>query len=374
VLALALWPSGSRDVLGRYSPGHAALLGAAFLAADLVLLGWLPPVAARLERRVAPALLALASLGLAVGAAELAVRALDLRGISYYTEMARYVASRVPDPELVYRQPSSATLHLQGVEVRTNELGLRDDPVAAKAPGELRVLVLGDSVAFGWGVAQEAIFPSVLQRLLAERLARPVRVVNSGVCSYNTVQELAFLRTRGLALEPDVVILFYVANDVGTHEAFEAPPAWRELPPPALLRRALGALWLYRLADHALRYGLAGTRAPRSEPSAQPGAPGWQASMDALRALEAHAREAGFRLLVFFGRWTPDPASTPLLDAVREAVAPAPVADTAEWFAGRALRPYLNSVVDAHPNAAAHRVFAEHMAEAVRAALAPEAR
>ena len=34
-----------------------------------------------------------------------------------------------------------------------NELGMRDRKLEKKRDGELRILLLGDSVTFGWGVA-----------------------------------------------------------------------------------------------------------------------------------------------------------------------------------------------------------------------------
>jgi lysophospholipase L1-like esterase len=101
--------------------------------------------------------------------------------------------------------------------VSTNALGLRDErALVPKAPGTLRVLVLGDSMTMGVGVEREEAFPAQLEPLLAKRLApRAVEVVNGGVTCWGQCEETAFLRTRARALEPDLVLLeFTVANDV----------------------------------------------------------------------------------------------------------------------------------------------------------------
>jgi hypothetical protein len=96
--------------------------------------------------------------------------------------------------------------------IRTNSLGLRERDVAkAKKPGTKRVLIIGDSIAYGTGVDAEWRFSDFLSRALGDGF----EVVNAGVCGWGTDQELLFYETRGRALEPDIVILsFTMANDV----------------------------------------------------------------------------------------------------------------------------------------------------------------
>jgi hypothetical protein len=102
------------------------------------------------------------------------------------------------------------------VTVRTNELGLRGEPAApAKTAGTFRVLVVGDSFAFGFGVEDEESFPALLETRLDTRFERPVEVLNAGVPGWSTDHYLLFLRTRGFALEPDLVVLAIMENDVG---------------------------------------------------------------------------------------------------------------------------------------------------------------
>ncbi len=47
---------------------------------------------------------------------------------------------------------------------------------------------------------QDKTFAARLESLLQERLHRPVRVINSGVVGYNTVQEVTYFKQEGIAL------------------------------------------------------------------------------------------------------------------------------------------------------------------------------
>lgn len=362
--ALALHRSEAPDVLGRYSLGYAALLAALLAVCAGLAIGNAPPLVGWIQARRRELLLLPLSLLASLLGAELFLRVFDPIGISYYGEMSRYARDRVPDADLVYRHPRSTTRRYQGVEVRYNELGLRDDPIAPKTNRELRVVVLGDSVAFGWGVEQEKTFSSVLQRLLAEELERPVRVINTGVCSYNTVLERAWLGKHGFALQPDLVLLVYATNDVVPALAVWSPQDDGSGQGPLLARILMPFLkraWLYRLLVHVHQ------QTPARSVPGRPGQPGWDASMDALRALadESRARDLGFA--AYLWTWRLDASHAELLAAMRSALAPASVEETASWFAGEPIQRWINSPVDQHPNAQAHAIAARRMLASLRA-------
>ncbi|HEX9188112.1 MAG TPA: SGNH/GDSL hydrolase family protein [Vicinamibacteria bacterium] len=101
------------------------------------------------------------------------------------------------------------------VEVRANSLGLRDREPGARAPGVFRVLGLGDSFAFGWGVPAEACFLERLgERLDASRPGVAHEVLNAGIPGYGTWEARAMLRSVAPSWAPDLVILaFYEGND-----------------------------------------------------------------------------------------------------------------------------------------------------------------
>jgi hypothetical protein len=96
-----------------------------------------------------------------------------------------------------------------GETITINDRGYRGARHAARAePGVTRVVMLGDSVAFGSGVSDAETFSALLD-------ARPdVEVVNLAVDGYGTDQALLRLEREGLAYGPSLVVLnFCVRND-----------------------------------------------------------------------------------------------------------------------------------------------------------------
>ena len=102
----------------------------------------------------------------------------------------------------------------QGNPIIINGHGFRGDEVPVeKRAGMFRILVLGDSVAFGQGVREEDTFSKQLEGLLNEDPSGPtVEVLNAGVRGYNTFQELLLLKEGGLAFDPDLVLVAYVKS------------------------------------------------------------------------------------------------------------------------------------------------------------------
>jgi lysophospholipase L1-like esterase len=100
-------------------------------------------------------------------------------------------------------------------DVRTNALGLRGPPLpAAREQGALRLLVLGDSVTFGFRVAEhERWGDRVAERLAAELPGRSVSPVNAAVIGYATSQGRRWLSELLEAVRPDLVLACYGIND-----------------------------------------------------------------------------------------------------------------------------------------------------------------
>jgi len=98
--------------------------------------------------------------------------------------------------------------------VRVNSLGLRGPEVGPRRPGETRVLVLGDSLTYGQGVADDQTVPALLERRLAGDGDGAVRVINGGLRGYATNQEVGLLAELGPVIRPDVVVLMWYWNDL----------------------------------------------------------------------------------------------------------------------------------------------------------------
>jgi hypothetical protein len=115
-----------------------------------------------------------------------------------------------------------------GVPFRTNNFGFRDEPNLAphRPPGELWVLSLGDSIAFGLGVRAEEHYTKVAESLLAVRRESrpPIRILNAGGQGYSPSGYFVYLRHEGLRLSPSLVIVqIELCNDVSD----EALLRWR---------------------------------------------------------------------------------------------------------------------------------------------------
>jgi hypothetical protein len=99
---------------------------------------------------------------------------------------------------------------------RVNADGFRDRLRERPKPdGVYRILVLGDSVTFGYGVEAEQSFPRLLEDELAERApAAGIEVLNFGVGGYNPYTEVELFKDIGTRYEPDLVIVQFCINDL----------------------------------------------------------------------------------------------------------------------------------------------------------------
>ena len=315
--------------------------------------------------------------GLAVAVGALAIALVGLEGLTrvvfnrngmhYGIEMwkyARQVKQRSAVAAMSHEHAPNRDAVLMGVPVRTNSLGLRDrEYTSGKRAGVRRLLVLGDSVTFGWGTREAETYPKVLEQLL-NRDGTPYEVVNAGVGNYNSSQEVAYFRERGRLLQPDAVVLGYFINDaeptpspnenvLARHSYFYvlATGGWEAL------MRQLGA----KPTLDAYYAGLYDERNP-----------GWRASREALTALSRLCRSEGVPLRVVIIPELHQPNSHyPFLRAhalvravvEREGV---PVLDLLEAFSGADPQSLWVSPGDAHPNARGHAIIANAIYQAMR--------
>ncbi len=107
--------------------------------------------------------------------------------------------------------------HFGPVTYTVNEAGFRGRPVTIPKPAETRrVLFLGDSFTFGWGVNDDETFCVRLEALLNDFKAGNDVVwecVNLGASGYNTIQERILFEESVDRFKPDVVALVYYRND-----------------------------------------------------------------------------------------------------------------------------------------------------------------
>lgn len=85
-----------------------------------------------------------------------------------------------------------------------------------KPSGQTRILFLGDSCTFGYGVAHDEAFPHVVETILRGKSGGNVECINAGVPGYSVFQGYRYLATEGLRYQPDLVVLNFGWNDSGT--------------------------------------------------------------------------------------------------------------------------------------------------------------
>lgn len=100
--------------------------------------------------------------------------------------------------------------------VQINSLGMRDREYEVEKPSNtFRIAGLGDSATFGWGLELSDSFLKQLEGKLNDFDNQfNYEVLNLGVPAYNTVQEVESFIATYLKMSPDLIIIFYMANDM----------------------------------------------------------------------------------------------------------------------------------------------------------------
>ncbi len=106
------------------------------------------------------------------------------------------------------------------VTIRTNSQGLREDrEITVPKPADtIRIITLGDSYAFGFGVERSRAFQAVLEDLLKGSVkGKKVEVIDMGYASsYSPDAAYIFLKERADYFDPDIVLhIFCYDNDIG---------------------------------------------------------------------------------------------------------------------------------------------------------------
>jgi hypothetical protein len=164
-----------------------------------------------------------------------------------------------------------ASLNARGYRGPELPLPKRDD--------RTRVVVLGDSIAFGYGVSDEQTFPHLL-----DARSDALEVANLGVEGYGPGQELLVLRHDGLALDPDIIVLAVcLRNDfvdavlpVALYDGVTPRPRFRLVGESLVLddsamRRSGARRALQWLSDESHLFNRLGALVPRRQEREDPG-------------------------------------------------------------------------------------------------------
>ena len=234
-----------------------------------------------LSRTLLRVALLLTSVALPATAAELYVR--RAMNVTYRAPPAplpddawREVVHRRSElPGLSYELSPGRRVRSHGALVETNAMGLRSYEPLSEAAGVTRIAVVGDSYAFGFGVALSDTFAAILERTLNTPPSPPTgeqppwehplpdeptasagsyEVMNFGVGGYSTLDEAVVVEHRVRPWKPALIVLAYSLNDPENapvqpvHSYYQAVRWWQH-------SHVLRLLAFRRLQADIARYG-----------------------------------------------------------------------------------------------------------------------
>ena len=292
------------------------------------------------------------------GAGEVLARAYLAFNTVYDIEMTRYSNELkvTSDAAIGHEHRPLATATLMDVEVSINSDGLRDREYTTTSPHARRLIFLGDSLTFGWGVERSNTFEYMLEERLNQQGDGLVEILNFGIGNYNTSQQVALFAKRGLKYHPNQVVVFYFINDA---EPTPTPSRWMFLGHSRLITlywsRINILLSRYAGRDFISQYG----------DLYQQGQPGWGAAKAAFVSLKRLCETNGIDLKVVLLPELHDLKNPPF----RREYGLVESFLKGEGISVLDLIPYFSSVEDplslwvavddAHPNAKAHRMIAD---------------
>lgn len=218
----------------------------------------------------------------------------------------------------------------------TNVDGLRDAtrPVETR-DGLRRIMILGDSVAFGHGLEAAEAFPQVLERGLRAS-GHDVEVFNVALPGWSTLQERIAYETIGRKYKPTVVLLAVCLNDLAELQINLSKP-------PGILLSLFKHSAAVRMALGASKREIGAVEELFSAPDSARVKSAFQLFFEEVRRLRDEVTKDGatFELVVFPFRFQVEPGA-------REPSAQRKIAD----FASAARIPVLDFLADLGSKAA----------------------
>ena len=290
-----------------------------------------------------------------------------------------------------------------GHEVRLNAHGFRGPPIVVPKPsGHFRIVVLGDSLTWGVGIAEEERYTDVLEQLLAQHCpGRAIEVLNLARKGYSTVSQRDVLAELKDEIDPDLVVVGFCLNDPQPkpqayspeREAFDRKHGPR-LDWTAMRCRTVGLREFgkalrraaYRIAELV---GMMPTWQDALERTYEPESSEWREFAQALCDIRMMCDEMGLSSPISIslnqGVYTdrptnyghPDDMLRRYLDWYHQAEAAADDAgfvvcnvedELAREYTDRSMTV---NVVDGHPNADLNAIYARRLADVIAQAIAP---
>ena len=310
----------------------------------------------------------------------------------------------VPDPYLGFRYRPDLTAQVATSQLeftfRTDEKGFRNP---SPWPEHADIVVVGNSMAFGYGVDDEQVWVRLVENELPES-----KIINLGLIGAGPEQYLRVLEEFGLDLDPKLVLfMLFPGNDLNDAKDFRTWLETRTSVPykewqitngrpnePGSLRRTLEGSYLFAFV-RSLRSSLASPvvattiefqgggrlqlvpQGPYAEAEmAHPGHPVFELAMATIEKARVASAQHGSEFMVLLMPtkeevYLPlqDEAAPPLVEVFRKALRDREISmlDLTPGFRAEARSaPPLFFEVDGHPNEEGYRLIARLVTEHLR--------
>jgi len=293
---------------------------------------------------------------------EVCVRLFESDGTSYDIEMWRYARElkKVSDiPGVGHEHSPGKTGIYMGIPVAINREGWRDiERTLAKKPGVVRIMMLGDSLTFGWGVAPDEVVSRRLEQRLNSRGDGEYEVLNTGIGNANTAMETAYFIHKGALYKPDIVVLNYFINDA------EVTPKRKN---NFFVENFYATVFLGGRYDILARrfFGRSDWQHYYRDLYA-PDQPGWLAAKRAIAELSAYCTTHHIKLVIIHYPELHQLAPYPFQDITDQVAAQArrlniPFLDLLPFVRNEDPKSLWVTATDAHPNGRASAIYAREM-------------
>jgi hypothetical protein len=181
---------------------------------------------------------------------------------SMHTLLGSELIGEMKDAPYFSLKPNLDTLFL-GKSLQTNSFAMRSTPVTLEKPPQvIRLAVIGDSLAMGYGVEAQNTFSELLARKIEARIRKNIETLNFAVGGYELNDNADRLINDGLRFSPDFVLIAWsLPGDLNL--APSPRPRWN----PSFIKRLFPAHgngfflpWLYYYFFTSIPNGTAGVQ------------------------------------------------------------------------------------------------------------------
>ena len=114
--------------------------------------------------------------------------------------------------DLLYELLPDSKARNRGVEFAINSFGFRDKKYRKRKASKIRLIFVGDSITYGWGIPLEHTYHKQLEKLFHSE-GYDADIMGMGVVGYNTIQEYHLIKEKTLDFNADMIILQIAMND-----------------------------------------------------------------------------------------------------------------------------------------------------------------